>query len=134
VSILESSAGASSNVIASTLSTERHQVLRESLQLNVESELKRIAYRGEEFTSLIRELYLDPSADQRILAVIHNVFAFQNLLIQFCSIALVLSVLAVINLSRSMTNPISSLAEAVKRIGEGNYDESVRIKPCDELG
>ena len=91
---------------------------------------------------MIRELYLDPSADQRILAVIQrsydenqiNVLAFQKLLIQFYSIALILSVLAVIYLSRSMTNPISSLAEAVKRIGEGNYDESVRIKSRDELG
>ena len=91
---------------------------------------------------MIRELYLDPSADQRILAVIQrsydenqiNVLAFQKLLIQFYSIALILSVLAVIYLSRSMTNLISSLAEAVKRIGEGNYDESVRIKSRDELG
>ena len=91
---------------------------------------------------MIRELYLDPSADQRILAVIQrsydenqiNVLAFQKLLIQFYSIALILSVLAVIYLSRSMTNPISSLAEAVKRISEGNYDESVRIKSLDELG
>ena len=39
VSILESSAGASLNVIASTLNTERQQVLRESIQLNVEGEL-----------------------------------------------------------------------------------------------
>ncbi len=91
---------------------------------------------------MIRELYLDPSADQRILAVIQrsydenqtNVLAFQKLLIQFYSIALILSVLVVIYLSRSMTNLISSLAEAVKRIGEGNYDESVRIKSRDELG
>lgn len=91
---------------------------------------------------MIRELYLDPSADQRILAVIQrsydenqiNVLAFQKLLIQFYSIALILSVLAVIYLSRSMTNLISSLAEAVKRIGEGNYDESVRTKSRDELG
>ena len=91
---------------------------------------------------MIRELYLDPSADQRILAVIQrsydedqiNVLAFQKLLIQFYSIALILSALAVIYLSRSMTNLISSLAEAVKRIGEGNYDESVRTKSRDELG
>ena len=91
---------------------------------------------------MIRELYLDPSADQRILAVIQrsydenqiNVLAFQKLLIQFYSIALILSVLAVIYLSRSMTNLISSLAEAVKSIGEGNYDESVRTKSRDELG
>ncbi|MAV53490.1 MAG: hypothetical protein CBE20_04845 [Gammaproteobacteria bacterium TMED260] len=91
---------------------------------------------------MIRELYLDPSADQRILAVIQrsydenqtNVLAFQKLLIQFYSIALILSVLVVIYLSRSMTNLISSLAEAVKRIGEGNYDESVRTKSRDELG
>ena len=91
---------------------------------------------------MIRELYLDPSADQRILAVIQrsydenqtNVLAFQKLLIQFYSIALILSALAVVYLSRSMTNLISSLAEAVKRIGEGNYDESVRTKSRDELG
>lgn len=47
VSILESSAGASLNVIESTLNTERQQVLRESIQLNVEGELQRIAYGGK---------------------------------------------------------------------------------------
>lgn len=131
VSIVASEAGWVSEVIASTLSASNQVAL--SAQLNVGASaintLQLIRYADEEFTTLLRSLYEDPGSSLQVFAVIQrsydesneNVVQFRNLLIEFYGIILVLSLVAVIFLARSITNPVSRLAHAVKRIEDGDY-------------
>lgn len=144
VSIVASEAGWVSEVIASTLSASNQVAL--SAQLNVGASaintLQLIRYADEEFTTLLRSLYEDPGSSLQVFAVIQrsydenneNVVQFRNLLIEFYGIILVLSLVAVIFLARSITNPVSRLAHAVKRIEDGDYAMRAQVQSRDELG
>jgi len=49
-------------------------------------------------------------------------------------IALALSSLAAFKMASSLSRPVSLLAEAARRIGQGDYSNPVRLKRSDELG
>jgi adenylate cyclase len=144
VSILRLQPGQPSEIVASTLIATRQPILLEQLQTEAEyfDNLQRIDFGDEEYTTLLRSLYQDPVSGDEVLAVIQrsydenneNVLQFRNLLIQFYSLVIVLSLIAVIYLARSITNPLSNLANAVKRIEAGDYAEQVAVRSRDELG
>lgn len=131
-------------IIASTLVTDEQQALMEQLTVNAQTldSLQRINFGGEEFTTLLRSLYADESQARQIVAVIQrsydenneNVVQARNLLAQFYAIVLLLSLIAVMFLARSITNPISRLAHAVKRIEAGDYQMQAEVASKDELG
>lgn len=144
VSILRLQPGQPSEIVASTLLATRQPVLLGQLQTEPDyfDNLQRIDFGDEEYTTLLRSLYQDPVSGGQILAAIQrsydenneNVLQFRNLLIQFYSLVIVLSLIAVIYLARSITNPLSHLANAVKRIEEGDYAKQVTVRSRDELG
>lgn len=144
VSILRLQQGQPNEIFASTLIATRQPILLEQLQTEAEyfDNLQRIDFGDEEYTTLLRSLYQDPVFGGEVLAVIQrscdenneNVLQFRNLLIQFYSLVIVLSLIAVIYLARSITNPLSNLANAVKRIEAGDYAEQVAVRSRDELG
>jgi adenylate cyclase len=144
VSILRLQPGQPSEIVASTLIPTRQPILLEQLQTEADyfDNLQRIDFGDEEYTTLLRSLYQDPLSGGEVLAVIQrsydenneNVLQFRNLLIQFYSLVIVLSLIAVIYLARSITNPLSHLANAVKRIEAGDYAKQVPVRSRDELG
>ncbi|MBL6746722.1 MAG: HAMP domain-containing protein [Pseudomonadales bacterium] len=144
VSILRLQPGQPSEIVASTLIPTRQPILLEQLQTEADyfDNLQRIDFGDEEYTTLLRSLYQGPLSGGEVLAVIQrsydenneNVLQFRNLLIQFYSLVIVLSLIAVIYLARSITNPLSHLANAVKRIEAGDYAKQVPVRSRDELG
>lgn len=144
VSIVASESGQVQEIIASTLDTNSQQALRTQLAVGTENRdaLQRIVFQDEEYTTLLRSLYQDPDSSLEIFAAIQrsydenneNVVQFRNLLIQFYAVILILSLLAVVLLARSITNPVSSLADAVKRIEDGDYKMRANVNSRDELG
>ena len=144
VSILRLQPGQPSEIVASTLIPTRQPILLEQLQTEADyfDNLQRIDFGDEEYTTLLRSLYQDPLSGGEVLAVIQrsydenneNVLQFRNLLIQFYSLVIVLSLIGVIYLARSITNPLSHLANAVKRIEAGDYAKQVPVRSRDELG
>lgn len=131
-------------IIASTLQPTNQQALLDQLVVNRESvdNLQRIDFGDEEFTTLLRSLYSDDAAELQIVAAIQrsydenneNVVQFRNLLVQFYLIILAVSITAVLFLARSITNPLSRLAQAVKKIEAGDYQMQAEIRSRDELG
>lgn len=131
-------------IIASTLESHEQQALMEQLTVNDQTldSLQRINFGGEEFTTLLRSLYADEPQARQIVAVIQrsydenneNVIQARNLLAQFYAVVLLLSLIAVMFLARSITNPISRLAHAVKRIEAGDYQMQAEVASKDELG
>ncbi len=144
VSIVASENGQVQEIIASTLDSNSQQALRTQLAVGSENRdsLQLIAFEEEEYTTLLRSLYQDPDSSLEIFAAIQrsydenneNVIQFRNLLIQFYAVILILSLLAVVLLARSITNPVSSLAHAVKRIEDGDYKMRANVNSRDELG
>lgn len=140
----ESALEVHSEVIVSTLSLQRQQMLAEQIEVSESSysKLQRIAFLSEEYTSLLRPLYTSEDGTMEIVAVIQrsygensqNVEQFRALLIQFYLLVLVLSLIAVVVLARSITRPVSNLAEVVSRIEAGNYDEQAVVQSWDEIG
>lgn len=131
-------------VIASTLEVSDQQFLAEKFVLTEEilNTPQGITLSTGEFSSLARTLYRDPTTGREIVALIQrsydenseNVLQFRRLLIQFYLLAFALSLLAVIFLARSITNPLTKLAQLVQRIEGGDYDNSVEIHSRDEIG
>lgn len=144
VSIVVSENGQVREIIASTLDENSQQELASQLSVGSEyrDSLQRISFQTEEFTTLLRSLYQDPDSSLEIFAAIQrsydenneNVVQFRNLLIQFYAVFLILSLLAVVMLARSITNPVSNLAHAVKRIEDGDYKMRAKVSSRDELG
>lgn len=144
VSILRLQPGQPSEIVASTLIPARQPTLLGQLQTEADyfDNLQRIDFGDEEYTTLLRSLYRDPLSGGQILAAIQrsydenneNVLQFRKLLIQFYSLVIALSLIAVIYLARSITNPLSHLANAVKRIEAGDYAKQVAVRSRDELG
>lgn len=144
VSIVRHEAENSIEVIESTLSDQRRNQLADQLNVSAESfsTLQRIDFGDEEFTTLLRRLYASDSDGVQVTAVIQrsydensvNVIQFQQLLIQFYALVIVLSLLAVILLARSISNPLAKLAQVVKRIESGDYAMQANINSKDELG
>lgn len=144
VSILRVEQGVPVEVIASTLEPENRQTLLGQLTANPirVDNLQRIDYQGEEFTTLLRSLYVDEDDALEIVAAIQrsydenneNVVQFRNLLAQFYLLVLGLSMIAVLFLARSITNPLSRLAQTVKHIEAGDYGRQAQVSSRDELG
>lgn len=144
VSIVRIQHGQSAEVIASTLSEDRKRSLSEQLDLSANgfAGLQRISFADEEFTTLLRRLYGGVDEDLQVVAVIQrsydennaNVVQFRQLLIQFYLVVFVVSLLGVLVLARSIANPLSKLASAVRRIQEGDYNRVVDIRSQDEIG
>ena len=55
-------------------------------------------------------------------------------MIQFYLLVFALSLLAVLVLARSITNPLVNLAHVVRRIEAGDYSRVVRVTSRDEIG
>jgi len=144
VSLVRRQPGEPMSVIASTLPVDRQVMLAQQLNLSPDlfSQLQLINFDNEEYTTLLRRLYGESGDDLQVMAVIQrsydennaNVVQFRRLLIQFYLIVFVVSLLAVLLLARSITNPLSKLAHVVKRIQEGDYDRVVAINSRDEIG
>ena len=143
ISIVRIQGGQEIEVIASTLSPEWQAVLAQQIQVDASgfNQLQRINCNTEDYTTLLRRLYGDAGDELQIAAVIQrsysennaNVVAFRRLLIQFYLVVFVVSLLAVLVLARSVTNPLSRLAYAVRRIEEGNYNRVVQVNSQDEI-
>jgi len=144
VSIVRHSPGNSLEVIESTLSEQQQENLASQISVSAESftNLQRIDLGEEEYTSLLRSLYQSEDNEVQLTAVIQrsydenneNVVQFQRLLIQFYALVIILSLLAVILLARSISNPLTRLAQVVQRIEGGDYDMQANIRSHDELG
>ncbi len=144
VSIVRSNTGSDVEVIQSTLDPARQSALEQQLQLSAGNltSLQRIDFGDEEFTTLFRPLYGQPGEANSVHAVFQrsydenneNVVQFRQLLIQFYAAVFVFSLLGVIWLARSITNPVARLAGVVKRIDDGDYQQTARIESRDELG
>ena len=144
ISIVRIQGGQEIEVIASTLSPEWQAVLAQQIQVDTSgfNQLQRINFNTEDYTTLLRRLYGDMGDELQIAAVIQrsydennaNVVAFRRLLIQFYLVVFVVSLFAVLVLARSVTNPLSRLADAVRRIEEGDYNRVVQVNSQDEIG
>lgn len=144
VSIIRISDNREVEVLASTLSQLRREILAQQINFSEPAlgEMQRVEYQSEEFISLLRRLYGGVEDSTQILAVIQrsydensaNVMQARQLLIQFYGLVLIVSLLAVLFLARSITNPITKLVHVVKRIEDGDYQRSVSLKSRDELG
>lgn len=131
-------------VIASTLPPDWQAILAEQLGVNSAgfNQLQRINFNNEDFTTLLRRLYGEAGDGLQIAAVIQrsyaennaNVVEFRRLLIQFYLLVFVVSLLAVLVLARSVTNPLSKLAHVVRRIEEGDYNRVAEVNSRDEIG
>lgn len=144
VSIIRRSDENNLEVVASTLGVSRQEILAEQISINsmtVDS-LQRISLEGEEFTTLIRSLFESSSDELQVLAIIQrsydenneNVSQFRTLLIEFYAVIILISLIAVVLLSRSITNPLAKLASAVQKIEEGEYGTPVEVNSRDEIG
>lgn len=144
VSIIRRSESSELEVVASTLGAVRQQVLAEQIEINpmtVDS-LQRISLETEEFTTLIRSLFNSSEDGIQVLAIIQrsydenneNVVQFRTLLIEFYGVIILISLIAVVLLSRSITKPLAKLASAVQKIEEGDYDKPVLVNSRDEIG
>jgi len=144
ISIVKIQGGQDIEVIASTLSPEWQEALAQQINVDVSGfdQLQRINFNTEVYTTLLRRLYGEMGDELQIAAVIQrsyaennaNVVAFRTLLIQFYLVVFVVSLLAVLVLARSVTNPLSRLAYAVRRIEEGDYNRVVQVNSQDEIG
>lgn len=144
VSIVRRSGESNLEVVASTLGASRQQILAEQIAINsmTVNSLQRISLEGEEFTTLIRGLFESASNELQVLAIIQrsydenneNVIQFRTLLIEFYGVIILISLLAVVLLSRSITNPLAKLASAVQKIEEGEYGKPVVVSSRDEIG
>lgn len=144
VSVIRRGNDSSLSVVASTLSDDRQVALAEQLILDGEADigLQRIQFEGEEFSTLIRYLYESQNSDLQVIAAIQrsydenneNVVQFRTLLIEFYGVVIVLSLVGVVLLSRSITNPLEKLALAVQKIEEGDYKKPVTVNSKDEIG
>jgi adenylate cyclase len=144
VSIIRRSDGSDLEVVASTLSAARQQILAEQMAINwlALDSLQRISLEGEEFTTLLRSLFGSSSDELQVLAIIQrsydenneNVAQFRTLLIEFYGVIIVISLIAVVFLSRSITHPLAKLASAVQKIEEGEYGKQVEVNSQDEIG
>lgn len=143
VSIIRLS-GDGTDVLASTLAPAWQPTLAAQLSFDPQQfgSLQRVDFSGEEYTSLLRRLYGAPNDELQVIAVIQrsydenneNVRQFRLLLIRFYLIVFIVSLLAVLVLARSITNPLSRLAQAVKRIEDGDYGRVVSVNSRDEIG
>jgi adenylate cyclase len=144
VSIIRRSDEKDLEVVASTLSALKQQVLAEQIAINTIAvdRLQRISLEGEEFTTLTRSLLESSSGGSQVLAIIQrsydennvNVIQFRTLLIEFYIVIITISAIAVGLLSRSITNPLVKLASAVQKIEEGEYGKPVAVNSRDEIG
>ena len=144
VSIIRRSNEKDLEVVASTLSALKQQVLAEQIAINTIAvdRLQRISLEGEEFTTLTRSLLESSSGGSQVLAIIQrsydennvNVIQFRTLLIEFYIVIITISAIAVGLLSRSITNPLVKLASAVQKIEEGEYGKPVAVNSRDEIG
>lgn len=148
VSVVRVQPGTSVEVIASTLSQPDQEALARQVQVdsNAQRTLQRVRLGNdenvEEWSTLLRPLFAVDGEATRVLAVIQrsyqdnrvNVVQFRRLLIQFYSVVLVLSLLAVLMLARSISKPLTRLAGVVGRIAEGDYRMRAPVTSRDELG
>ena len=134
----------SARVMASTLPMAEWPRLSEQIHLDMinTSEPQRLRLSEEEFGTLPRLLASDPANNRELVALIHRSYSenieneqrFQQLLAEFYLAVLVISLIAVVLLARSITNPLTKLAFLVKKIEQGDYNITVPIKAKDELG
>jgi adenylate cyclase len=144
VSIIRRSGENNLEVVASTLGASRQQILAEQVAINSTTvgNLQRITLEGEEFTTLIRSLFESASNELQVFAIIQrsyaenneNVVQFRTLLIEFYGVVILISLIAVVLLSRSITKPLAKLASAVQKIEEGEYGKPVMVNSRDEIG
>ncbi|NKB32008.1 MAG: HAMP domain-containing protein [Pseudomonadales bacterium] len=144
LSIVRLSNDSSLEVIESTLPDDQRELLAEQLIVSpqVFNSLQRIDFIEEEFTTLLRPLFGSANDPVQIIAVIQrsydenneNVVQSRQLLIQFYALIIVISLIAVIFLARSISNPLTRLATIVQRIEKGDYDMQADIRSRDELG
>jgi adenylate cyclase len=129
-------------VIASTLPSSSQQALAAQLDTTGPPELQRINYADGDWTTLFRPLFTASGSREQVVAVIQRSFAenqvnvvqFRRLLIQFYSLVLVISFIAVLLLARSISRPLSRLATVVSKIEQGDYGMRAPVKTRDELG
>jgi len=131
-------------VITSTLPVSDQQALAAQLDVTGtrSSALQRIAFEDGDWTTLQRPLFTANSGSQQVVAVIQrsfgenqvNVVQFRRLLIQFYSVVLLVSLVAVSLLARSISRPLTRLASVVGKIEQGDYEMRAPVKTRDELG
>ena len=143
VSVLSLRPDAPPRMIASTLAAENWPLL--TAQVSDErvngAAPWRIVLATEEYGTLPRRLAGSPGGEQ-LVALIQRSYSenmeleqqFQGLLVQFYLLILVASLLAVIWLARSISNPLTRLAGLVRQIEKGDYARTVSIDARDELG
>jgi adenylate cyclase len=144
VSILRLSSASGLQLVASSLEPSRQDKLIDQILVSAEflGALQTVDFGDEIYTSLVRSLFRSEDSELQVFAVIQrsydenseNVILFQRLLIELYAVVIVLSLIAVFALSRSITNPLASLAGAVQKIEKGNYDLKVDVKSRDEIG
>ncbi len=139
-SVSPDNGSATLEVIASTLAPEDQQRLTSQLDIDV-LDTQRMFLADGEYGTLIRPLYGQAGDSLRILAIIQksynenieNLQAFQRGLLQFYLAVISVSLLAVVFLARSVTNPILDLVARVRRIESGDYGQTVKVRGRDEI-
>lgn len=143
VSLLEVETDRAPEVLASTLPVSNWQGLANQIAgVFASDSAQRLELDDGSWGTLSRRLSDSSAGTKQYYAVIQRSYSenienqrrFQRLLAEFYGVILLLSVVAVIFLARSITNPLSSLAAMVRKIEQGDYNRTVNISARDELG
>ncbi len=143
VSIVRQQSDGRVQVITSTLPDAERASLANQLEVDAGVQgIQLVRYSNGEWSTLLRPLFQSEADGSSVLAVIQrsydenqeNVVQFRRLLIQFYLLLFALSLLAVLLLARSISQPLVTLASVVRRIEAGDYQERAAIASSDELG
>jgi adenylate cyclase len=126
---LQLSNAAQGQVIASTLVWDNARLTLEGLNPLQFDATQRIRLQEADYGTLVRPLAADPVSGELIIAVIQrsyqenqvNLTQLQERLFSFSMLVISLSLLAVVLLARTFTQPILALAQRVKLIEQGDY-------------
>lgn len=138
--------GSETQVLASTMpDADWPQLLSQWADQEVaDAGIRRMVLSRAEYGTLPRLLseVADGPAPERLFALIQRSYdenrlieqRFRQILAEFYAVVLVVSLLAVVGLSRSISRPLVQLASVVRRIEAGDYARSVVVRARDELG
>ena len=123
------------DMIASTLDAGDRERLPRILDPDIRDRSQRLSMQDGDYGSLLRSLYGTPGDSLEVVAAIQrsydeneaNLAVFQQRLLQFYVLVVVLSILAAVVLARSVTEPLLALMGRVRRIDQGDYRDDPEI-------
>ena len=127
-------------ISASTLPAPMQADLLTQFNHKLEGNLNSIlTLGGEDYVTLASPISSDGRSvevllQRSLLAELQPFEALRMLLLQIFAVGLALALAAVTLVSRTVTRPVRSLAEGVRRIATGDYTQRVQLSTHDEIG